>query len=285
MINNKIAQVSMEVIVLMAVFAGVFVWMDFKKTTESNQFRDQSKQTNVDYKSNGLVNLVFGGSKDCGSKQNPCIVTAPQPVLVNSNVVIPPVEPVIIEPVMPTIENTFGITKEYTASIGHLNWLERLGLCILIILVVAGVGGLLDAIGGDGALFCRRFIMPFLVAGGISTMVYAFHPVWYSWLVGLLVTPAIVTLSFAYKRYGEGNFSRAMWLFMNAVVMGLGIFLISTFFHAHLLTWYFYGWYAITTGVWGGLYSSWEQFLGDWVTGAWLCSLPFYIYLTLQFSL
>ena len=94
MIKNKVAQVSMEVVLCMAVFAGLLLYMDFKKTTESNQFRDQSKQTNFDYKSTGLVNLVFGGSKDCGSKANPCVISA-APTIVKSSPLV------VFEPLVP----------------------------------------------------------------------------------------------------------------------------------------------------------------------------------------
>lgn len=274
---NKKGQSLWEVVLLLALVCGIFVWMDFKKTTEANQFHDQSKQSNLADHCTGLINIGCG-SKEAGNKTIPTSSTG---VPISP---IVPIAPIVTEPTVPTLEDTFGVSKETIASIGHLNWLEKIGASIVIVLFVTVVGGLFDAIGGWHILCFRRFLMPFLLGMGISTLTYIFHPVWYSWLVGLAVLPMMGTLCLGYA--GGDNFDRGLWLFIQGAVGGLFLTLISLFFHTHLLFWGFYIVYAILSGVWGGIYKNWEQFFGDWVTGSLaICSLIFWVFLTLQFSL
>ena len=281
-IKNKVAQVSMEVVLCIAVFAGLLLYMDFKKTTESNQFRDQSKQTNFDYKNTGLFNIVFGGSKDCGGKSNPCIAYVTAPVSPTS--VVKKVEPNIVEPVMPTMEDTFGVTKQQIANIGHLNWIERIFASIVIILVVMFVGGLLDAIGGWHIIQMRRYAMPALLSIGIGTLNYIFNPVWVSWLICIAIWPMMGTLTLKYM--SGDNFGRAEWLFLQAVTGGIFLTLISLFFHCHILAWWLFIIYSIIAGIGGGTYKNVNQFKGDFWTGSLcLCSLILYVFFSLQFKL
>jgi hypothetical protein len=132
-IKNKVAQVSMEVVFCIAVFAGLLLYMDFKKTTESNQFRDQSKQTNFDYKNTGLFNIVFGGSKDCGGKSNPCIAYIPTPstpvVKSSSLVVFEPSEDRVVKPVVikgNTLLLIFRIFSTLLLAV-FCGWMFRIG--------------------------------------------------------------------------------------------------------------------------------------------------------------
>ena len=95
----------------------------------------------------------------------------------------------------------------------------------------------------------------------------------------------MVTITLKYFDNGD-NFGRGLWLFLNAVIGGIFLVGMSYIFHVHLLAWWLFIIYVIIAGIWGGLYKNWLQFLGDWVTGSLgLCSLIFYVFLTLLFNL
>jgi hypothetical protein len=275
---NRRGQAALwEITIFLAVILVGVIWFTSTQKATSNKFESGSQQVSPTTESKpfiSLINFNWSGSKENKSQVLPTAMpVASIPVVVD-------------KPESFDMAQTLGVSKETLASVGHLSMTERFGLDIVIILVVMGVGGLLDALGGGGFLFCRRYIMPSLLAAGISTITYTFNPVWYSWLVGLLVTPMMGTLSLGYANFGEGNFSRAVWLLVQAAIAGLFLVVISCFFHAHLLVWWLYILYVLLAGVWGGIYKNWQQFFGDWITGSLgLCSLILYVYLSLQFSL
>lgn len=269
---NKKGQIALwEVVLLMALVIGVFVWMDFKKQTETNNIESGAKQTNVTDKKFALINDL--NILNWHSNSKPSI-----PVQAVVKV------PIVVDPIEPTLTDSLGVSKETLASIGHLSPIERLSLDGVVIFVVMVVGGLLDALGGYHWLFCRRYIMPPVLGIGTSLIVYTFYPVWYSWLTVILILPGCGTLTLPYS--GDGNFGRGLWLFLNAIALGLFLFIVSCFCHTHLLAWWLYIVYIVIAGIWGGIYKNWQQFMGDWITGSLgLCSLIFYVFLSLAFKL
>ena len=268
----KKGAVQWEIIVALVLFTGALLWMNFKKDTESNRFSGQSQQHQLTDRCVGLINIGCGGKEDVAKTPN--IYQSGQKVVT---------EPVV-EPVAPTLADSLGVSEKQLASIGHLNFWERIGASLVIMAFVMAMGGLCDAIGGWHILWFRRYLMPVLLGLGISTLTYVFHPVWYSFLVGLAVLPMMGTLCLGYSK--DGNFGRGIWMFIQAAVGGLFLVLMSLFFHVHVLVWYLYLIYVIVAGVFGGLYKNWQQFRGDFITGAFaLCSLIFWVYLTLQFNL
>ena len=267
--TSKKGQSLWEIVLLLSLFCGIFLYMDFKKQTESNQFRDQSQQHQLTDHCTGLINIGCG-SRDTGDKKTP-LVAAEAP------------ESVVTESTTPSLADVLGVSKEQLAKIGHVSSQERWKVDLIIILVIMTLGGHLDALGGKHWLFCRRWIMPFLLGVGVSAIIYSFFPVWYSFLAIFAVYPMAGTLTLPYS--GDGNFGRAVWLLINAIVGGLFLTLVTYFCHAPLLFWWIYLIYVILAAVWGGRYRLWSQFPGDWITGSLgLCSLIFYVYLTLLIS-
>lgn len=122
--------------------------------------------------------------------------------------------------------------------------------------------GALNAWGGYSWHNARRFIMPVLLAVTISFVLH-------SWLLGFLILPVIGTLCLGYFRLG--NFGRGLWLFLQAVVIGLGLFLTGH------LTWYFYLLYAVGAGILGGSLVSVYQPIGDVIEGCWLGLIVLFI--------
>jgi len=280
-IKNKKGQALWEIVLLLSVFCGIFLYMDYSKRTESNQFKDQSQQVNHTAESKpviSLINLNWSSSGDTKSKS----VTSPNTV--PTTPVAKTVEPIVVEPVVPTLEDTFGVTKQQIANIGHLNWVERIFASIVIILVVMFVGGLLDAIGGWHIIQMRRYAMPALLSIGVGTLNYIFNPVWVSWLICIAIWPMMGTLTLKYM--SGDNFGRAEWLFLQAVTGGIFLTLISLFFHCHILAWWLFIIYSIIAGIGGGTYKNVNQFKGDFWTGSLcLCSLILYVFFSLQFKL
>ena len=123
--------------------------------------------------------------------------------------------------------------------------------------------GVLNAIGGWEFLPARRFIMPFVL--GISTSI-----VTQVWWTGLLILPVMGALCLGY--FSGSNWGRAFWLFLQAVVLGLGLALTG-----HIV-WYFYLVYVIGAGVLGGIYKNWNQLLGDFISGIYLSSIIWLIH-------
>lgn len=125
--------------------------------------------------------------------------------------------------------------------------------------------GICDAIGGYSNHNFRRFIMPCVLAVTVSIST---HILW----LGLLVLPVIGVLVLGYKRFGEGNFSRGMWLFVVSVAASLGLLLTGH------LTWYYLLIYTIGSGVLGGSLVSLWQPLGDFIEGCWLGMIVVFVH-------
>lgn len=125
---------------------------------------------------------------------------------------------------------------------------------IILKLAISLSAGALDALGGYCFLPARRFIMPTVMA--LSTC-YFIHSLW-----PLTMILCMGTLVLGYKDFGAGNFSRGCWLFVQYLLMGLGLFL-----SGHL-AWYFYFPYAVIGGVLGGLLVKWYQPFGDFIEGS-----------------
>ena len=137
--------------------------------------------------------------------------------------------------------------------------------------IIVAIGcGVLNALGGYHWLFCRRYIMPVLF-GGEATLL-AWEKKKQDWWAGLLILPVIGTLCLAYKNFGTGNLSRALWLLVQALVISIGLTLTGHIF------WYVSIGYVVGAGVWGGLYRNWYQPLGDFVVGTWLGCIVFFIH-------
>lgn len=124
------------------------------------------------------------------------------------------------------------------------------------------LAGVLDALGGWHWLFARRFIMPFVLGVVISIVSH-------TWWLGLTVLPVMGTLTLGY--FSGKNWGRGLWLFLQAVVIGLGCFLL------HHLAWYFYIPYIVGAGVLGGIYKNWQQKIGDLITGGYLGLIVFLV--------
>ena len=137
-------------------------------------------------------------------------------------------------------------------------------LLLAIKLCIASLCGALDGIGGLCWLPARRFIIPVVLCVSVSTLLHI-------WWIGLLVLPVIGTLVLGYKNFGSGKFSRGCWLFVQYVIVGLGLFLTGH------LAWYFYFPYAVLGGVLGGTLISVEQFLGDFIDGLFLGCIIFLV--------
>lgn len=129
--------------------------------------------------------------------------------------------------------------------------------------------GTLNAIGGAFWHNARRFIMPILLGGEDSLIIWENKKK--DWWAGLLVIPVIGTLILGYKRFGEGNLSRALWLLVQAAVIGLGMTITG-----HIL-WLIYVPYIIGAGVLGGLYKNWWQPLGDFIAGSYLSMIVLFV--------
>ncbi len=133
----------------------------------------------------------------------------------------------------------------------------------LIRLLISGICGVCDAIGGWHLLYFRRYFIPIIL--GIS-FVFITH-VWWTLFLPL---PAIGTLSIGYSK--DGNFGRAVWIGLQCVVLGIGMFLTN---HLHL---YFYIPYVIGGCILGGLYRNWFAILGDLLTGTYLGIILFIVH-------
>lgn len=130
--------------------------------------------------------------------------------------------------------------------------------------------GMLNSLGGYHWLFCRRYIMPFILGG--EAMLLTWEKVKKDWWAGLLILPVIGTLCLAYKNFGSGNFSRAVWLLIQAFIISLGLTLTG-----HIL-WYITLPYVVGAGILGGFYRTWQQLIGDFVAGCYLGSIMFFVH-------
>lgn len=115
--------------------------------------------------------------------------------------------------------------------------------------------GVLNSWGGYSYHNARRFMMPLIMGISVSLITHI-------WWAGLLVLPVIGTLCLGY--FSDKNWGRALWLFLQAVVIGLGLNITGH------LQWYFYVSYIIGSGILGGFYKSWYQPFGDFIVGIYL---------------
>lgn len=124
-------------------------------------------------------------------------------------------------------------------------------------IIVDLICGALFSWGGFSWHNARRFIMPCVIA----VMVYFTTHIWWT---ALMILPVMGTLCLGYKNFGDGSFSRGCWLFVQAVVIGIGLLL------THHLAWYIYIPYIIVAGVLGGTLYNLNQVIGDIIFGCWL---------------
>ncbi len=136
---------------------------------------------------------------------------------------------------------------------------------LIIKLVISLVCGALDALGGFCFLPARRFILPFVLAVSVSIFLHI-------WWIGALILPVIGTLCLGYKDFGSGKFSRGFWLFVQYVLVGLGLFL------THHLSWYVYIPYCVLGGILGGSLVDVFQPIGDMIEGIILGAILLFIH-------
>jgi len=123
--------------------------------------------------------------------------------------------------------------------------------------------GACDAIGGWHILWMRRYLMPSII--GVACAIIT-----HTWWVVFLPLPTMGTLCIGYSK--DGNFGRALWIGLQCLVLGLGLFLF------HHLYWFLYLPYIVIGCVLGGLYRNWQQIFGDIVTGCYLGIIVFLIH-------
>lgn len=134
---------------------------------------------------------------------------------------------------------------------------------LIIKILVDLICGALNSWGGFSWHNARRFIMPVVIGIAVSFITHI-------WWTGIMVLPVMGTLCLGY--FGGKNWGRALWLFLQAVVIGLGLTLTGH------LAWYVYIPYIIGAGVLGGFYKNWQQVWGDMVAGTYLGSIVYFIH-------
>lgn len=125
------------------------------------------------------------------------------------------------------------------------------------------VCGILFSLGGYHWLFCRRFIMPSLLA---LTFGFLTH----SYLCGVYVLPVIGTLCLGY--FGSRFWGRGLWLGLQAIVIGVGVTI-----SGHL-SWWIYLPYCLGAVVLAGSLYDLEQIIGDLIFGCWLATMIFLLH-------
>ena len=127
---NKLAQVSIEVVLLLVAFCGIFMYMDYKKTTEANQFHDQSQQVTHTAETHpiiSLINLTWSSSGDTKSKISPVKTVTPvtvTPVATIAKEVVTTATPITIP------NDTLLLVFSIIATIGlavFCGWMFRIG--------------------------------------------------------------------------------------------------------------------------------------------------------------
>lgn len=129
-------------------------------------------------------------------------------------------------------------------------------------LAVLFFSGACDSLGGWKLLWMRRYLMPCVLAGCAAILI---TPHWH----GILILPVIGTLCLGY--FPWGNFGRALWLFLQSAVIGLGLYLTG-----HLSMGY-YLLYMVGAGILGGTLVSVYQPIGDAIEGCWLGLIVLFI--------
>lgn len=140
---------------------------------------------------------------------------------------------------------------------------------IWLILISDTVGGILDALGGYHWLFARRYIMPFVFGVVVSIITHI-------WWLGVLVWPAMGTLTLPYSgkepHVWMGTWWwRGIWLSIQALALSIGLVIFHHLaFGVSIL-------YIILAGGLGSIYKDWKQTVGDFVTGAYLGTILFFV--------
>lgn len=120
----------------------------------------------------------------------------------------------------------------------------------------------------------QRFIMPVVL--GIAIAIVS-----HTWWLGLTVLPSIGIICLGYKDFGLGDAGdRGMWLFLIAVLIGLGPLLAYhtvDHVHIHFLKWYFYVPYCLVAGIWGATTRNLNNLIIAPISGAWLGVIIFLI--------
>ena len=181
MFRNKNGQALWEFTALLAVVLAGCIWFMSTQKTTANRFEAGAQQVAPSAESRPFISLINFNSANSPTKQKEVAKPIVQPLQVLPNV----------DSSTPTLEQTFGVSKQTIVNIGHLSFWERIGLDVAIVAVFIFIGGLLDAIGGDCLIEMRRYAMPALISIGISIITFTFHPVWYAWLTGILVWPVM----------------------------------------------------------------------------------------------
>lgn len=120
----------------------------------------------------------------------------------------------------------------------------------------------LNSLGGHGFLWMRRYVMPVIIGVSLSIIIHI-------WWVGLMVLPVMGTLCLGY--FGKGFWGRGSWLALQALIIGLGLFLTNH------LSWYFYIPYVLVSLLLGGFLYDLEQIIGDIIFGVGLSSIVFLV--------
>lgn len=136
--------------------------------------------------------------------------------------------------------------------------LEKIGLCIAC--------GILNALGGYCFLASRRYIMVSVIAVSVS---YFLH----IWWAGLMLLPDMGAETLAYKWFGKGNFARSVWLMLQSVVLGIGLYLTH---HIDLIPYII--WVIGAAVICGILNNRLKQIVGDIIFGVWLCGIIFLVH-------
>lgn len=126
--------------------------------------------------------------------------------------------------------------------------------------------GILNSMGGYHWLFCRRYIMPVVLAITFSIVIHI-------WWIGITVLPVISTLCLSYKDFGFlGNaVSRGLWLASQALVLAFGVCI------AGHLAWFFYVPYVLLAFVLGFTLFNLTQIIGDIIFGILLSSIILFL--------
>jgi hypothetical protein len=138
-----------------------------------------------------------------------------------------------------------------------------MGLLLMVKLAIDVACGMLDSLGGFHWLFCRRYIMPAVIAVAVS---YFSHV----WWLGVLCLPSMGTLCIGYP--SGSNWGRGLWLFIQAIALSLGCVLLGH------LAWWIAVPYIVGAGFLGGIYKNWPQVVGDFLTGFYLSIFIFFIH-------
>ena len=139
----------------------------------------------------------------------------------------------------------------------------KMPLLLIAKLIIDGISGILNALGGYHWLFCRRFIMPCVIALGVSIG----SGIW--WL-GFTVLPVMGTMCLAY--FGGKFWGRGLWLALQATVIGAGSLVLGH------LAWWFYVPYIGGALLLAGFLYDLEQLIGDFIYGFWLAVIIFLVH-------